>query len=121
MKRMIVVAVLLFLAVAGPARAQAAPTFFYVVTAVDANGFESVFSTQASATLTQGTKTVTLTWTAPAVPAGGAAIVGYNVYRSQTSGGAYAKITAAPVTGGTTFADPFVAPNAPSGLTTKVS
>lgn len=100
----------------GPAKAQVAPTFFYVVTTIDANGLESVFSVQASATLTQGTKAVTLTWVAPAVPAGGAAISGYNVYRSKVTGGSYARINASLVTA-VTYADPFVAPLAPSGLT----
>jgi fibronectin type 3 domain-containing protein len=34
---------------------------------------------------------VTLTWEAPA-PVPGSAVVGYNIYRSTTSGGPYAKI-----------------------------
>lgn len=115
-------ALLLTLSLIGaPAKAQAAgPTFVYVVTAVDANGFESVFSTQATASFGQGKHIATVTWTAPTVPTGGAAIAGYNVYRGTVAGGPYAKVNAALVTG-VTYADSFVLPNAPSGLVAPVS
>jgi hypothetical protein len=83
------------------------PTFFYVATAVDANGIESVFSNEKSATLSQGHYTVNLTWTAST-----STVVGYNVYRSKTTGGPYTKINTTLVTG-VTYSDPFVPPNAP--------
>jgi hypothetical protein len=91
------------------------PTFDYVVTAVDANGLESLFSNQVAAQLVQGKHIVTLNWIASAVPTGGAAIAGYNVYRGTVSGGPYAKINTTLVTV-VTYADTFVLPNAPSGL-----
>jgi hypothetical protein len=101
---------------AGPA------TYYYVVTGVDANGLESANSNQATATLVQGmNKGVTLTWTNPAPGAGQSAIVSNNVYRGTTSGGPYTKINSAPVTGGTTYLDPFVAPAAPTGTAATVN
>jgi hypothetical protein len=102
------------------ARAVAGPTFYYVVTAVDANGFESAFSNQATAVFNQGNTTATLSWTAPPIPAGGSAIAGYNVYRSTTSGTGYVKINTSLVTTGLTYSDPFVTPNAPGGLAIAV-
>jgi hypothetical protein len=108
------VALLLLLCV-GAARAQAGPTYYYVTTTVDVNGFESVYSNQATATFNQGQHNAVLTWTAATVPTGGAAIAGYNVYRSKTSGGPYTKINSALVVG-VTYTDSFVLPNAPTGL-----
>lgn len=110
-------ALLLTLSLIGaPAKAQAAgPTFVYVVTAVDVNNFESIFSIQASITFTQGQHVATAKWTAPTVPAGGAAIAGYNVYRSTTAAGPFTKINASLVTG-VTYVDTFVPPGAPSGF-----
>jgi hypothetical protein len=96
-----------------PSASAQTPTYYYVATAVDANGFESAYSNQVTATFAQGQKTTSLTWVAPAVPAGGSAIAGYNIYRSKVSGGPYAKINAALVTG-VAYSDPFVLPNAPS-------
>jgi len=113
----------LFLAVAvfpWAAKAQATPTFFYVGTTVDANGLESVFSGQVTATLTQGKKNAVLTWTAATVPTGGAAIAGYNIYRGTVSGGPFAKINTALVTA-VTYTDSFIPPNALSGLTATVN
>lgn len=97
--------------------AQSGPTYFYVGTTVDANGLESVFSNQASCTFTQGQKSCVLTWTAATVPTGGAAIAGYNIYRSKTTGGPYTKINTALITSGVTYTDSFVPPSAPSGMT----
>ena len=97
--------------------AQAAPTFYYVVTTVDTFGFESAYSNQATATFNPGCKcNVTLTWTAATVPTGGNPIAGYNVYRGTVSGGPYTKINSSLVTAGLTYTDPFVPPNATSGL-----
>ena len=95
---------------------SAGPTFYYVVTAVDANGFESAFSNQATATFTQGKHITNLTWIASVMPTGGAAIAGYNIYRGTVTGGPYTKVNTALVTG-VTYADTFVLPNAPSGIT----
>lgn len=96
------------------ASAQAAtPTYYYVVSTVDANGLQSAFSNQVTITFAQGQKTTALTWTVPAIPTGGSAIAGYNVWRSKVSGGPYVQINAALVTG-VAYSDPFVLPNAPS-------
>jgi hypothetical protein len=115
MRKLLFVFAFLFLFATSATKAQSGPTFFYVATTVDVNGFESAFSNQATATFTQGTKNAVLTWTAATVPTGGAAIAGYNVYRSKVSGGPYVKINAALVTA-VTYTDSFVLPNAPSGL-----
>jgi fibronectin type 3 domain-containing protein len=66
-------------------------TYYYVVTAVDGSGHESVFSNEASAvvpaaptglTATPGSPgSVTLAWTAST-----SNVAGYNVYRSTASG-----------------------------------
>jgi len=90
--------------------AQAGPTFFYVVTAVDANGLESVFSNQATITFGQGQHNATLSWVAST-----STVSGYNVYRSKVSGSGYVKINTALVSG-VTYLDPFSLPNPPSGL-----
>lgn len=118
MKR-IILAVILLLAV--PVFGQSGPTFFYVVTAVDTNGFETGFSNQATAAFNQGQKTATLTWVASAVPTGAAAVAGYNAYRSQTSGGPYKKINTALITAGVTYSDGFVLLSVPSGLAAVVN
>jgi len=99
-------------------------TYYYVVTGVDANGLESANSSEAKATLVQGmTKGVTLTWVNPSPAAGSnqSAIVSNNVYRGTIQGGPYTKINTAPVTGGTTYLDPFVAPPVPTGTTAAVN
>ena len=95
--------------------AMAGPTYYYVATTVDVNGFESVFSNQAVATFNQSQHIATIAWTAAVVPTGGAAIAGYNVYRGTVSGGPYIKINTALVTG-VTYSDTFVLPSAPTGL-----
>lgn len=113
MKRLLILVVLLTVAatvVAVPSHAQSGPTFYYVVTAVTADGFESVFSNQATSTFTQGKHITNLAWVAST-----STVVGYNVYRATVNGGPYAKINAAPVTG-VAYVDTFVLPNAPSGL-----
>lgn len=116
MKRIFALLAFLLLPVWCPAQVGGATTFFYVTTAVDANGDESIFSNEASATLKQGMAVgVTLRWTASTTPN-----VTYNVYRSTKTTGPYTKLNTAPVTA-LTFVDPFVAPVAPSGLATGVS
>ena len=100
--------------VAYVAKAQS-PTYFYVVTAVSATGPESVFSNEVSATFGQGQHIVTLSWTAPI-----SVVVGYNVYRSATTGGPYVKLNATPVFG-VGYVDTFGLPNAPTGLTRTIS
>lgn len=100
-----------------PSKAQAAgPTNFYVVTAVAANGAESVFSNEVNTTFAQGQHIVTLTWVASS-----STVIGYNVYRGATSGGPYVKISGTTPVTAVTYVDTFVLPNAPSGLTAKVS
>jgi hypothetical protein len=94
----------------------ASPTFYYVATTVDANGFESTFSTQVVITFQQAKHIAVLSWTAATVPSGGAAVAGYNIYRGTTSGGPYTKINTALVSA-VTYSDTFVLPNAPSSLT----
>jgi len=114
-KRLVFVVLLLIFIFATTTKAQAGPTFFYVVTTVDSAGFESVFSNQVSAVFTQGKHITALSWTASVVPTGGSIVAGYNVYRGTVSGGPYAKVNTTLVTG-VTYADTFVLPNAPSGL-----
>ena len=119
MKKYIIIFLLLFFTM--PILAQSTgPTFFYVVTSVDANGFESAFSNQVTATFNQGQKTASLNWIAPIVPAGGTAISGYNIYRSKTSGGPYTKLNTTLVST-VTFSDGFALPPVPSGLTVTVN
>jgi hypothetical protein len=108
MKRIVLSLILLF-AVSSLLAQSTGPTFFYVATAVDANGIESVFSNERSATLSQGHYNVVLTWTAST-----STVVGYNIYRSKTTGGPYTKINAALITSGVTYTDAFVPPNAPT-------
>lgn len=102
-----------------PVTSLAGPTYYYVATTVDANGFESVFSSQVVATFNQGQRIATLTWTAPTIPMGGAAVAGYNIYRGTASGGPYTKINSTLVTA-VTYSDTFVLPNVPSGLTVAI-
>jgi len=76
-------------------------TYYYVVTAVDDGTYESSDSSEASATptdpppaaptglvATPGVKQVSLDWN----DNGESDLAGYNVYRSETSGGPYTKI-----------------------------
>ena len=114
MKRLLFVIPLLLL-FALPSKAQSAPQYIYVVTAVDSTGAESVFSNQAVAVLTQGKHIVGLTWVAST-----STVIGYNVYRGTVAGGPFTKINSALVSG-LTYSDTFVLPNAPSGLVATVS
>jgi fibronectin type 3 domain-containing protein len=130
MKRLLI-ALTLFLGMApGRVAGQAGPTFLYVVTAVDANGFESAFSSQVTAAFTNVGPTATgtpqtkvaLSWTAsvPCTGTGCAPVAGYNVYRSKVSGGPYVKVNAALVTG-VTYTDSFTPPGVATGLAATVS
>jgi hypothetical protein len=58
-------------------------TYYYLVTALDNVGGETTASNHANATPTSGNQTITLTWNV--VPNA----VGYNVYRSTSSGGPF--------------------------------
>ena len=102
------------------AGSPAGPTYFYVVTTVDVNGFQSAFSSQVAASFGQGKHITDLSWTAATIPSGGAAIAGYNVWRGTVSGGPYTQINSALVTG-VTYADIFVLPNAVSGLAATIN
>ena len=118
MRKVVLVVALLLASVVA---AQAGPTYFYVARTVDVNGFESGNSNQVTVTfgLNPDGSTqhiVNLSWTAAVVPPGGAAIAGYNIYRGTVSGGPYTKINTAAIVTGTTYSDPFVLPNAPTGL-----
>lgn len=116
MKRIILICGLLSLFAGSFIIARAAsPAFFYVATTVDANGLESAFSNQVTASLAQGQHNVNLSWTIPTVPTGGAAIAGFNVYRATTTGGPYTKVnTTLLAATATTYTDSFVLPNAPT-------
>lgn len=111
MRRWIYLAVLLF---AIPIMAQSGPTYFYVATAVDVNGFESSNSNEVSCVFGPGQHNCVLTWTASVVPSGGSTIAGYNIKRSKTTGGPYVKVNTALITSGVTYTDAFVLPNAPT-------
>lgn len=126
MRKLVLVVVLSLVVLLTEVARAAPPTFYYVVTAVDINGFESFYSLEVSATFLKVPATppatglyqqhiADLTWIAPLIPTGGAAIAGYNVYRASTTGGPYTQINAALVTG-TLYTDSFTLPNAPSGL-----
>jgi hypothetical protein len=97
-----------------PAPARAQTTFFYVATAVDSNGVESVFSNEASATINQQAVppklSVVLKWNAST-----STVLGYNMYRSKVSGSGYVKINTALITG-LTYTDTFLPPAPPTGL-----
>jgi hypothetical protein len=97
--------------------ASAQTTFFYVATAVDSNGVESVFSNEASATINQQAVppklSIVLTWAAST-----STVAGYNVYRSKVSGSGYVKINAALVTA-LTYTDTFLPPSPPTTLVAK--
>lgn len=114
MKRTLICLALL-LCIASAVAAQSGPTFFYVATTVDVNGLESAFSNQVTATFSQGQKNVNLSWVIPAIPTGGAAIAGFNIYRAKTTGGPYTKVNATLLAAtATTYTDSFVLPNAPT-------
>ncbi len=115
MKRLFLLLPLLLL-FTGTSRAQTGPSFFYVVTAQDSSGFESVFSNQASCVFTQGKHICTLNWLAST-----STVAGYNIYRGTVSGGPYTKISPATPVSAVTYTDTFVLPTAPSGLTATQS
>lgn len=111
MKQFVLIVILLISLIAA-----ANPTFFYVITTVDSAGFESAFSTEATAAFQQGDSMVVVSWTAPTIAQGGNPIAGYNVYRGTKTGGPYTKVNTSLVSG-VTYTDPFVVPSAPSGVT----
>jgi len=80
---------------------------FYVATAVDANGFESVNSNEASCTLTPTTPKCNLSWTAST-----SIVAGYNIKKSSVTGGPYTKVNTTLITG-LTYVDVYPAPNPP--------
>lgn len=92
MKRLLF-ATLLALCLLTGASAQQTKTWFYVATAVDVSGDESVFSTEVSATVSGAHPTVDLSWVASTTPN-----VTYNVYRTAVSGSGYVKLNTAPIT-----------------------
>jgi hypothetical protein len=114
LRRFVFLSVILLSLATVNANAQS-PSFFYVATAVDANGFESAFSNEVNVIFLQGKHIAVLTWTAAVVPVGGAAVAGYKIYRGTVKGGPYTLISTALVTG-VTYSDTFVPPTAPSGL-----
>jgi fibronectin type 3 domain-containing protein len=93
-------------------------TYFYVATAVNGSGLESVNSSEVKAIIpappgtpgsgscSSGALRCDLTWTAPASV--GTGLTGYKVYRADTAGGPYTQIgtVTAPAT---TFSDATVA------------
>lgn len=96
--------VLLFIPLATKAQIPA----FYVATAINSTGSESIFSNQAAVSIPQqGTHTVVLTWTESDTTA-----VAFNVYRGKVSGGPYVKVNTSPITA-LTFTDTFSPPTAP--------
>ena len=115
MKRLFLLVPLLLL-FSVPSKAQTGPSFFYVVTAAGTNGFESIFSNEASCVFAQGKHICTLTWTAST-----GAVIGYNVYRGTTTGGPYVRVSPTTPVTGVTYVDTFVPPPAPSGLTAAQS
>ena len=97
-----------------PSHAQAlSGPYFYVATAVDSSGNESVFSNQApigGCLPTAAKPHCALSWTAST-----STVSGYNIYRSTTSGGPYTRVNASLVVG-TLYTDTFSFPAPPSGL-----
>lgn len=91
--------------------AKAQATYFYVVTAVNADGLESVLSNEVSATITTAKHSVTANWVAST-----SLVAGYNLYRGKVTGGPYVKVNTALISG-TTFTDTFPLPSPPTGLT----
>lgn len=89
--------------------------YYYVATAVDSSGNESVNSNQAinsPCVPTAAKPTCVLTWTASVtVP-----VAGYNIYRGTVSGGPYTKVNTSLVTT-LTYTDTFLFPAAPTALT----
>jgi hypothetical protein len=103
-------AILLVCVFSGKINAQSGPTYYYVVTAQNAAGFESAYSNQVVATFATGQHNAVLAWTAST-----STVVGYNIYRASTTGGPYTRVNATLVSA-VTYTDTFVLPNAPSGL-----
>jgi len=113
MKSKIALAILSLALIFGswPAKAQlSGVTLYYVATAVDSSGAESVYSNQTSCTFTAAKFHCVLTWTAST-----STVSGYNVYRGTATGGPYAKINPSLVTT-LTYTDVYAFPNPPTGL-----
>ena len=109
--RIFPLALTITLLLAWPSRPQSAGTFYYVVTATDVNGLESIYSTQASATISTAKSKVLLTWTLSVSPN----IATQSVYRATVSGGPYTKIASVSASA-VTYTDPFSPPAEQTGL-----
>ena len=74
---------------------QAGLTYYYVSTAVNYTGEESIYSNQATANVPGNgvPPSVSLSWNASTSPN----LTGYNIYRSTTSGGPYSKLNSSAV------------------------
>ncbi len=109
-KRFLIAVAILAAVFTSPAIPQSTmQTFFYVATAIDVGGRESVYSNEVQALVPQqGSHTVSLTCTQPASSA-----VGFNFYRGNVSGGSYARQNGSPVTA-CAFVDTFSPPPAPT-------
>jgi hypothetical protein len=105
---------LLALLLAGfPFRAQTGSNpvnVYYIATSVDANGFESVASNEVVCAYTPAKFHCALSWTAST-----STVAGYNVKKSNVSGGPYSKVNLALITG-VTYTDAYPVPNPPTGL-----
>ena len=76
-------------------------TYYWVVTAVDANGGETVKSNERSLVIAAPNQTANLSWAAPVE--GAAAVTSYKVYRTTSSGTYGATSLRATVAGGSTL------------------